>query len=331
MDGVVERLLSTTSGGAHHPVPPPSEGAPSSSAGGEAGGETTAATLASFIPSACWAGPREGYYFGTTTGRGTGYHLDDCAAPAGAAAGADGTAGGRSGDGPARKRARLDAADTDNGAKTIRFGTDSTRSIPPRPSHHQPRKTGEQLLAAAEERAAAIAAQHNSGGGSSLPSTLVLTPSGIARATAQLVRLSARNALERATHPDSPEKFVESEVNLHAAIARMGDAAVDVVGLYAILCGGPLQMGGAAANGAKGGASSAGGAGGAAGGGEGNNGNGRSAGAVKTMVSLLAHPNADVAGAVLAVLAEWTAPDLLLLPSSPSSSDPAEDDPKDDG
>lgn len=142
-----------------------------------------------FLPSASWAGPREGYYFGTTTEEGTGYHLD-WAAPAGAAG------GGGDGAGPARKRARLDyTANGDDDAreggttKTIRFGADSTRSITSRPAHNH-KKTGEELLEEAEAGQLEQHEQHQSeasaggcGGGGSTPSTLILKPAGITRAT----------------------------------------------------------------------------------------------------------------------------------------------------
>ena len=265
--------------------------------------DATATGAPAFLPSSTWAGPRGGYYFGTVTGRGTGYHLDA----------ADGAAGWN-GDGPARKRARPDAADrgdgdgeggSGGGEKTIRFGADSTHSIPPRPSRHQPRKTGEELLAEAEARL-----ERDQHGGGPSPSTLVLTPAGIARATAQLVRLAERNGLERAAHPASPERFVGSEVALHSAVGVLGAAAADPVGLYPALLG-AANNGGAAGGGRGGG-------GGAKGGAEGGaNGAGSGGGAVGPLLSLLAHPNADVAGAVLAVLAEWTGPDLLL-PGDPS-------------
>ena len=101
-------------------------------------------------------------------------------------------------------------------------------------------------MAEAEAAAAAAAeAQHSSGGGGgTVPSTvLTLTPSGISKAVAQLIKLARRNGLERATHPDDPARFVGSEVGLHGAVAALGDAAADV-GLYSGLLDGAGGGGG---------------------------------------------------------------------------------------
>ena len=255
MDSTIDRLISTAT-------------APSSSTGADA-----------FIPSPTWTGPRPGYYFGTST-QGTGYHLD-----------ATGGSGGGSanGDGPARKRARLESTDNneDNpqeehgGGKTVRFGTDSTHSIP---SRHQKQKTGEELLAEAE--AALAADQSSSTFGSA--STITLTPTGIRQACANLTKCATQNEMDRAQHPDDPAQFMESEVMLNSAIESLKDVAA-AVHLYPTLV-------------------------------ETNGGE-----VVTNLVGLLGHENGDVSASVLGVLGEWTDPDLLLTASGGGEGEEAVD------
>ena len=246
MDSTIDRLISTATAGSSAP--------PLTGGGGS-----------SFLPSLTWTGPRPGYYFGTSA-QGTGYHLDlDPAA----------TGGSDAADGPARKRARLEAnADADGGSgKTIRFGADSTHTIPPRQQQRPKKKTGEELLAEAEARLEAD--QSASTFGSATAAALTLTPAGIRQACTHLTKCLTRNEMDRAQHPDDPTQFMESEVGLNSAIESMKDVAA-AVHLYPTLVST-------------------------------NNGE-----VVTHLVGLLGHENGDVAASVLGVLGEWTDPDLLL-------------------
>lgn len=252
MDSTIDRLISTAT-------------APSSSAGAD-----------DFIPSSTWTGPRPGYYFGTSN-QGTGYYIDTTGAGAGSA----------NGDGPARKRARLENDNVNNpqddgGGKTIRFGTDLTHPIPSR--HQQKQKTGEELLAEAE--AALAADQSSSTFGSA--ATITLTPSGIRQACANLTKCATQNEMDRAQHPDDPAQFMESEVMLNSAVEALKDVAA-AVHLYPTLV-------------------------------ETNGGE-----AVTNLVGLLGHENGDVSASVLGVLGEWTDPDLLLTASGGGEGEEAVD------
>ena len=141
MEETLDRLISTAF----------TRGTSSTANGGITSTGTTI-VMEQFIASPMFAGPRTGYYFGTSD-KGTGYHLD--------------ITGGAAAEAPEQKRARFDNNDKQivhNGVeirsgeegkkKTIRFGSNTTYFIPSRSSKkvQKPTKVGEEPLA--EEEAA---------------------------------------------------------------------------------------------------------------------------------------------------------------------------------
>mmetsp|Transcript_19656 Transcript_19656/g.39433 ORF Transcript_19656/g.39433 Transcript_19656/m.39433 type:complete len:782 (-) Transcript_19656:3176-5521(-) len=174
---------------------------------------------AEFIPSKTFTGSKKGYVFRTSEEFGTGYHLDSALSKLTTPSTPADTAN------KDKKRPRSndsDKNDNDNGAPTkrsIRWGNDTTLSIPSRdPKPKQP--TPSQLLAIAE----ASLESHPT----SCLKLLTLNPSTLQSASISLSRTLEKNQLLRAQHADDPEKFMMNELALNDEICGFQAVAVDV-------------------------------------------------------------------------------------------------------
>jgi beta-catenin-like protein 1 len=180
-----------------------SSGAASASA--PASASASAMTMSNgrdFIPEKTWQGPKEGYYFGTTVERGTGYYRDHHHTVGGANTNANSSLSSstpRSTSSTKPKRPRVQIAEDRN----------ETRVIP----------SVDDLLRQAEEEA-------------SKTKIVDLNRRGVRSAAVALTKAVEKNELQRAEHADQPDEYMDSEVILYENISALKAFAVDPVVLY---------------------------------------------------------------------------------------------------
>lgn len=153
---------------------------------------------ATFIPSSTFQGAKPGYYFGTTDGLGTGYHLDHYAPQKAGMMDSSSE--------PSSQRNELD-----NGI------ADDSGGLQQPPMRKKRKKTGAELLAEAE------AAQKR--GQLEQTRVLQLDISGMKSATQTLEKSIHKNQISRAENPNQPEKFMDSELMLNDEITAWKDVA----------------------------------------------------------------------------------------------------------
>lgn len=167
-----------------------------------AGGGVAIGKTPDFIPSSSWQGQKPGYYFGTTSGQGTGYYKDKVQQEK------------LNGDGDDRPRKRA--------KRSVQIAEDrnETKMIPSRGSSDNAALLLEQAEAEAE---------------ASDRKVLDLTPRGVRAAAAALGRAIEKNELRRAQYPDQPDQYMESEIALYESISQLKAIAADPLRLYPVI------------------------------------------------------------------------------------------------
>ena len=171
---------------------------------------TTTTEFVGFIPSSTFQGSKPGYYFGTTTERGTGYYVDRVAAAAANAGGSDGAS--------AAVSSSLNTKKNKKQRGVVQFAEE---------------KNEMRLLREAEQQAAER-------GGASSSSVVELTPKGIQQATNALSKIYQKNSLLRAKHFDDPRQYMESEIQLYdqlSALQSVSAADGEISTLYKTIIG----------------------------------------------------------------------------------------------
>ena len=167
--------------------------------------QRAAANLTPFLPAKTWEGSKPGYYFGTTTEKGTGYHLDDYQLKKSNILSGSKHKLVSAVDRPSAKRAKR---------KGVVFNDDKneTRTIPSNAE-------AAALLEQAEEAAKDT-------------KVLELSPKGVQLGLQNLKKAQEKNQMVRAQHPDDPEQYMDSELALYEAITALQPIAADPLNLY---------------------------------------------------------------------------------------------------
>ena len=213
---------------------------------------------ATFVPSDKYAGSKEGYYFRADT-LGTGYYADV--------------------DDPTTTTTTTMQQKKKPKRRGVQIAEDRNQTLllerePPAPSV----LTGPELLQQAEAAAAASNA---------VLTIAIDTPKAVRLATTALHKAVEANQLARATSPDTPAAYMDSEVRLYECIACLKALAADPVQLYPAIIF--LNHHHQEQKSRRSGTSLA-----------------------DALLQLLWHENTDICAAVVAVLVEWLDATLLL-------------------
>lgn len=170
-----------------------------------------------FIPSSVWAGPREGYYFGTTERRGTGYYLD------------------RHAGNPSKSLQGQDTADdlpspAKRPKRSVQIAEDrnTVELIPSRVTTTATTASSSELELLEQAERQAVGRK-----------VIELTVAGVHKAASQLRTALERNTLLRAQYSNQPERYMESEIGLYEHIVPLKSLAAFPAPLYSAILQSP--------------------------------------------------------------------------------------------